>query len=373
MFMYDPRMRKLADVLVGHSTKLKKGETVYIEAFDIPTEMVEVLVDRVYEAGAIPLVSLKNAKVLRKIFLGCDEDVMRTYGDLEMEAMKKADAYMGLRGSFNITEHSDVPSGKMDHYKKFWFGPVHIEYRVPKTKWVVLRWPTPSMAQQAKMSTEAFEQFYFDTCTMDYTRMSRAMDPLVKLMERTDKVRIVSPGTDLTFSIKDIPVIKCDGELNIPDGEVFTAPVKDSVNGVIQYNTETLYEGKVFSDVRLEFKDGKIVNATANNTAALNRILDTDEGARFVGEFAIGVNPYVTRPMLDTLFDEKIAGSIHFTPGNSYDLAPNGNSSKVHWDIVLIQTEEWGGGELYFDDVLVRKNGLFVLDELKGLDPGNLM
>lgn len=371
--MKDPRMKRLADVLIDHSTKLSKGEKVYIEAFDIPEEMVEILVDKVYEKEAVPIVSQKSAKVLRKIFRGCDENTMETLGGLEMEKIKRADAYIGLRGSHNITEHSDVPSNKMELYKKHWFGPVHINYRVPKTKWVVLRWPTSSMAQQAKLSTEAFEEFFFNTCTMDYSKMSEAMDPLVDLMKKTDKVRIVAPGTDISFSIKDIPVIKCDGELNIPDGEVFTAPVKDSVNGVIHYNTETLYEGKVFSDVRLEFKDGKIIKATANNTEDLNKILDTDEGARYVGEFAIGVNPHVKKPMLDTLFDEKIAGSIHFTPGNSYDLAPNGNSSKVHWDIVLIQTEEWGGGELYFDDVLIRKNGMFVLDELKGLNPEKLL
>ena len=370
--MYDPRMSKLADVLIGHSTRLKEGETIYIETFDIPQEMLEILVDKVHEVGAFPLVSQKNNKVLRKIYMGATDDSMRIWGEVEMEKMKRADAYIGLRGSHNITETSDVPSDKMEFYKERWFGPVHINYRVPKTKWVVLRWPHPAMAQQAEMSTEAFEDFYFNTCTLDYTKMSKAMDPLVDLMKRTDKVRIVAPDTDLTFSIKDIPVIKCDGELNIPDGEVFTAPVKDSVNGVIQYNTKTLYEGKVFSDIRLEFKDGKIVNATSSNTRAMNEIFDTDEGARYVGEFAIGVNPYVTKPMLDTLFDEKIAGSIHFTPGNSYDLAPNGNSSKIHWDIVLIQTEKWGGGEIYFDDVLIRKDGIFVLDELKGLNPENL-
>jgi len=228
------------------------------------------------------------------------------------------------------------------------------------------------MAQLAEMSTEAFEDFYFDTCCLDYERMSKAMDPLVGLMKRTDRVRIVAPGTDLNFSIKGIPVIKCDGGLNIPDGEVFTAPVKDSVNGTISYNTKTLYDGKVFTDIKLTFKDGKLTKALSSNTDAMNRIFDTDEGARYVGEFAIGVNPFVTRPMLDTLFDEKIAGSIHFTPGNSYDMAFNGNRSKVHWDIVLIQTKEWGGGELYFDDVLVRKDGMFVLDELKGLNPENL-
>ncbi len=371
--MYDPRLRKLADVLIDHSTKLQKDETIYIETFDIPQEMVEVLVQKVYEVGGRPLVSQRFAKVLRKLYMRTDDETMQMIGEIELEKMKRADAYIGLRGSHNITETSDVPAEKMEMYKKHWFGPVHIEYRVPKTKWVVLRWPSSSMAQQANMSTEGFEEFYFDTCTMDYSKMSRAMDPLVELMNRTDKVRIVAPDTDLEFSIKDIPVIKCDGELNIPDGEVFTAPVKDSVNGVLHYNTQTLYDGKVFSDVRLEFKDGKIIKGTANNTEALNKILDTDEGSRYVGEFAVGVNPYVTKPMLDTLFDEKIAGSIHFTPGNSYDLAPNGNSSKVHWDMVLIQTKEWGGGEIYFDDVLIRKDGIFVIDELKGLNPESLM
>jgi len=365
-------MEKLADVLIGHSTALKPGEVVYIEAFDIPAEMVELLVDRTYKAGAIPLVSQKSSRVLRKLYMGCDEATMSLYGEVELLKMKRAAAYIGMRGSYNITESSDVPAERMAHYKEKWWGPVHINWRVPKTRWVVLRWPTPSMAQLAEMSTEAFEDFYFDTCCLDYERMSKAMDPLVGLMKRTDRVRIVAPGTDLSFSIKGIPVIKCDGGLNIPDGEVFTAPVKDSVNGTISYNTKTLYDGKVFTDLKLTFKDGKLTKASSSNTDAMNRIFDTDEGARYVGEFAIGVNPFVTRPMLDTLFDEKIAGSIHFTPGNSYDMAFNGNRSKVHWDIVLIQTKEWGGGELYFDDVLVRKDGMFVLDELKGLNPENL-
>jgi len=252
--MYDPRLRQLADVLIDHSTKLKKGETIYIETFDIPVEMVETLVQKVYEVGGIPIVSQKFAKVLRKLYMDADEATMKTIGELELATMKKADAYIGLRGSHNITETSDVPPEKMELYKKHWWGPVHIEWRVPKTRWVVLRWPTSSMAQQAQMSTQAFEKFYFDTCTMDYTKMSQAMDPLKELMERTEKVRIIAPGTDLTFSIKDIPVIKCDGELNIPDGEIFTAPVKDSVNGTLAYNTQTLYDGKVFSSVKLEFK-----------------------------------------------------------------------------------------------------------------------
>lgn len=371
--MYDPRMRKLADVLIDHSVRLQNGETVYIEAFDMPVEMLEVLLDKVHEVGGKPLISLRSARVFRKLLRNADRDTISQIGEVELDKMKRAQAYIGMRGSFNITEYSDVPAEKMDLYNKLWWGPVHSEWRVPRTKWVVLRWPTSAMAQQAQMSTEAFEDFYFNTCTLDYSKMSRAMDHLVKFLKGVDKVRIVGPGTDLTFSIKGIPVVKCDGERNIPDGEVYTAPVKDSVNGVLSYNTRTLYQGKVFDNVVLRFKDGRIVEATSSDTKGLNAILDTDEGARYIGEFAIGLNPYINKAMLDTLFDEKIAGSIHFTPGNAYVEADNGNRSNIHWDMVLIQTPEWGGGEIYFDDELVRKDGRFVIDELKGLNPENLV
>jgi aminopeptidase len=228
------------------------------------------------------------------------------------------------------------------------------------------------MAQAAGTSTEAFEDFYFDVCTLDYSKMSKAMDSLVALMEKTDKVRLTAKDTDLSFSIKGIPAIKCDGQLNIPDGEVYTAPVKTSVNGYLTYNAPAVYNGYTYENIRLEFKDGKIVKATANDTERINKIFDTDEGARYVGEFAIGVNPFILKPMKDTLFDEKIAGSIHFTPGTCYDNAENGNKSSVHWDLVLIQRPEYGGGEIYFDDILIRKDGIFVIDELKCLNPENL-
>lgn len=203
--------------------------------------------------------------------------------------------------------------------------------------------------------------------------MSDAMNPLVDLMNKTDKVHILAKDTDLTFSIKGIPAVKCDGACNIPDGEVYTAPVKDSVNGVISYNVPSIENGFRFENVRLEFKDGKIIKATANNSDKANALFDTDEGARYVGEFALGVNPYVTKAIGDILFDEKISGSFHFTPGCCYDDAPNGNKSAVHWDLVLCQTPEFGGGEIWFDDVLVRKDGRFVLPELFGLNPENLM
>jgi aminopeptidase len=283
------------------------------------------------------------------------------------------DAYIGVRGGTNSSELSDVPADRSGDYARYYWKPVHGEVRVPKTKWVVLRYPSPAMAQLADMSTEAFEDYYFRVCCLDYGKMDRAMDALKERMERADRVRLGSPGTDLSFSIRGLPAIKCAGKMNIPDGEVYTAPVRDSVNGVITYNPPSVKDGFTFSGIRLTFRNGKIVDAAANDTGRINAQLDIDEGARYVGEFAIGVNPYITFPMKDTLFDEKIAGSIHFTPGASYDDCFNGNRSSLHWDLVLIQTPEYGGGELWFDDTLIRRDGRFVPEDLQCLNPENLI
>ncbi len=370
--MIDPRMTQLAEVLIHYSTGLKPGEKILIEAIDAPHEMTCELVRVAKAAGGHPLVTLKSNQINRALLLSGSEQQMDLMAETEVLRMKQIQAYIGLRGSPNIAELSDVPAEGHQLYQDTVWKRVHQEIRVPKTKWVVLRWPNPAMAQQANRSTEGFESFYFDVCTMDYARMGRAMMPLAERMEKTDQVKIVGPGTELTFSIKGIAAIPCDGKLNIPDGEVFTAPVRDSVNGTLQYNARTLYQGVIHDDVRFEFKQGKIVKATSSNTKHLNQVLDSDEGARFIGEFAIGFNPYITEPMLDILFDEKIAGSFHFTPGQAYKEADNGNHSTVHWDIVCLQDEARGGGEIWFDDELIRRNGLFVPDALQPLNPENL-
>ncbi len=369
--MKDPRVAKLADVLVGYSVAVQPGEKVLVEAYDMPDDVVSALVERIAQAGGLPFVSVKRNKVLRALYHSATEEQMRLTGEWEQARMAQMDAYIGVRGAQNVTELSDVPDARMKLYQSLWWNPVHTNTRVPKTKWVVLRWPTDSMAQLAGMSTEAFEDFYFDVCTFNYGKLSAAIEPLKALMERTDRVRLVSPGTDLTFSIKGIPVIPCTGENNIPDGEIFTAPVRETVNGTIAFNTATVYQGTLFENVQLRFQNGRAVEAKAGGSAgtALNQILDSDEGARYVGEFSLGFNPYVLHPMKDTLFDEKIAGSLHFTPGQAYEIADNGNRSVVHWDMVLIQRPEYGGGEIWFDDTLVRKDGLFLPAELLPLNP----
>lgn len=372
--MTDPRVERLADVLVGYSCDAKPGENVLVEGYDIPDEVITALVRRIVAAGARPYVTIKHNAVLRALYNAATEEQMRASGEFEAARMSQMQAYIGVRGANNSSEMADVPEDKMQLYRKLWWHPVHTERRVKKTRWVVLRWPSASMAQQAAMSTEAFEDFYFQVCTFDYSRMAAAIAPLKNLMESTDRVHITGPGTDLRFSIKSIPAIPCIGHRNIPDGECFTAPVRDSVNGVIAFNAPTLYQGTVFEGVRLVFEKGKVVeaNAAGGLTEKLNAILDSDEGGRYVGEFSLGFNPFILEPMKDILFDEKIAGSFHFTPGAAYEEAWNGNQSVVHWDMVMLQRAEQGGGEITFDDRVIRKDGLFVIPELEGLNPDRL-
>jgi len=367
--MKDQRLKKLCNTLVQYSCELKPGDKILIEIFGHQPDLAQTLIDEVYAAGAIPFVRLRDMQIRRKLMQGATQEQYRVEAENDSALMRQMQAYLGIRAYENTYELTDVSADQMTLYTKAYSKEVHGKIRVPDTCWCVLRYPNFAMSQSAQMSTEAFEDYYFSVCTMDYAKMSHAMQALKARMEQADKVRIQGPDTDLTFSIKDIPTIICDGKLNIPDGEVYTAPVRNSVNGTLHYNTASLYMGKVYTDIRFTFKDGKIVEATASDTEGLNKILDTDEGARYIGEFSFGVNPFVTTPIMDTLFDEKIAGSFHFTPGTCYDDASNGNHSSVHWDIVNIQRPEYGGGEIWLDDVLVRKDGLFVPDDLQLLNP----
>ena len=364
--MHDARFDQLSKVLVEYSTNLKRNENVLIEAFDAPDAMVVALVRSVRRAGAIPFVQIQHSPVSRELAMNANDTQMNLLANHELGRMKKMHAYIGLRGSNNITELSDVPVEKMKLIAKK-MRPIQ-DHRVKKTKWVVLRWPTPSMAQLAGMSTEAFEDFYFQVCTLDYRKLQPGMKALKALMERTDCVEIKGPGTDLQFNVKGIPAVICGGDRNIPDGEVYTAPVRNSVQGHITFNAPTVYQSTGFDGVRLEFRDGKIVNATSNQTGKLNKILDSDAGARYIGEFSIAFNPYILHPMRDILFDEKIAGSFHFTPGQAYEEADNGNRSQVHWDMVAIQRSDYGGGEIYFDRKLIRRNGEFLPKQLRSLN-----
>jgi aminopeptidase len=359
--MKDKRNEILARQLIDYSVELKKGQTLYLEIKGKDTlEIGKDIIRLATEKGATTFWFYNDESLMRQFVRGANDDQLKRQAELHLELMKRADAYIGLRGSDNAFDMADIPQETMQRVNKLWLKPVHLEQRVKHTNWVVLRYPNNAMAQLAETSQEAFEDYYYKVCCLDYARMSQAQDKLFDLVAHTDKVHIKGPGTDLTFSIKGIGARKCDGHRNIPDGEVFTAPVKDSVNGTIAYNTPSLYQGYVYKGISFTFKNGKIVKAWCEaNVEKLNKILDTDEGARYVGEFSLGCNPFVLHPMKDTLFDEKIKGSLHLTPGQCYDEVPNGNQSAIHWDLVLIQRADYGGGEIWFDDKLIRKDGIF--------------
>ena len=336
---------KLAGVLTGFSTDLQRGERVLIDAFDTPEPMVIALIRAARERGAIPYVNMQQARISRELVKDLESGQYEAQARWELARMKQMNAYIAVRGSDNIFEMSDVDPSKVSSVMKA-MKPV-LDYRVNETKWVILRWPTPAMAQQAMRSTESFEAFFFRVCTQDYSRMQPGMEALQKYMEAADQVEIKGPETDLRFSIRGM--------------------------GAVAYNAPTVYQGVSFDRIHLRFENGRIVHADGSNSRRLNEILNSDPGARYIGEFAIGFNPHIEEPMRDILFDEKIAGSFHFTPGQAYEDCDNGNRSQVHWDMVQIQRPEYGGGEIYFDGTLIRKDGLFVPPELKSLNPESLL
>lgn len=373
MLVKDPRIQSLAHILLNHSVKLKTGEKILIDTIGNEIPLTRALIRSAQQIGAMVFIQTQEPELTRTLIEGCTKSQLEETAKYEIARMQNMDAYIGIRGGDNVSELAGISPDKMQMYMEHYMKPLHFETRVPKTKWCILRYPNHAMAQLANMDTESFEDFYFRVCTLDYAKMSAAMDALVRKMQQTEYVHILGKDTDLRFKIQGMPAIKCAGQFNIPDGEVFTAPIRDSVEGFISYNVPSLYQGNTYENIRLEFKQGKIIHATANNTEGLNAILDTDEGARYIGEFAIGLNPYIHHPMKDILFDEKINGSFHFTPGACYDECSNKNQSSIHWDMVCIQRPEYGGGEIYFDNVLVRKDGKFVIDDLEHLNPEHLI
>lgn len=366
--MKDERIAKVADTLVNYSVSVQPGEVVRIIAHDFESRpLVKELIKAVYKAGGIPVSEFIDHEIQALELKESTQKRMDLLAKWELQRTEDMDVYILIRGKSNEYELSSVPAEIMAANMKANKEAQYI--RVNKRKWVLLNYPTNFYANAAKMGHDEYQDFFYDVMLVDYKKMGEDAKVLKDLMERTDKVRITGPGTDISFSIKDIPAVICAGDKNVPDGEVYTAPVKDSVNGVIQYNTVSAVSGNVYENVRLVVENGKIIEESSSvNDDKISNVFNSDEGARYFGEFAIGINPKINKPVGDILFDEKIYGSFHFTPGQSYDDAPNGNSSVVHWDLVCIQTPEFGGGEIYFDDVLIRKDGEFVIDELKSLN-----
>lgn len=366
--MKDLRIEQLARNVVTYSVNLQQGEKLLIEVEGHDHLLAKAIVQEAYKVGAYPFVIFTDKDILRTQLIHGSSEQLERLASYDFIRMNDMNAYVLIRADANDSELSGVPSEKIDQYWKIYYHHVH-EPRWAKTKWCILRYPNAAAAQRAKMSTEKFEDLYFSVCNLDYSKLSEQMDILVNLLSRTDKVRIKGKGTDLTMSIKNMPVRKDAGHQNLPDGEVYCVPVKHSINGMITFNTPVNFRGTTFDNIILTFEDGKITDAKANDTTKLLEILEIDAGARYIGEFGIGLNPYIWEPMNDILFDEKIWGSIHLAIGSAAVQCQDSNISSIHWDIVLNQRKEYGGGQIWLDDVLVRENGYFVTKELKGLNP----
>ncbi|WP_066175366.1 aminopeptidase [Bacillus marinisedimentorum] len=368
--MRDPRLTKLAGNLLSHSVKVKKNERVLIQAHAPGKPLVIELIKKAYEMGAYPFAEILDDDIYRELAMGFNAEQLGIQAEWELQKYKDIDAVIIVSAEENDAEFSDIPADKASLYGRS-LKDVH-EFYINNRRWVLLNYPSRSLAQKAGMSTSAFSDFVLDVCSIDYQMLASAMEPLRELIKKTDKVRIAAPGTDLEFSIKGMPAVSCTGEKNLPDGEVYSAPVKESMNGTITFNTPCTFRGIVFQKVALTIENGKVIRADADKADRLNEIFNTDEGARYFGEFAVGLNPLIRQPMGDALFDEKITGSIHLAAGEAYENADNGNRSAIHWDMVLILREQYGGGEIYFDDRLISQNGRFVIEELARLNPCRL-
>jgi len=365
--MKDPRITQFAEILVDYSTRVKKGDVVLINAAGLEAlPLVKELYSLCLRRGAAYVeYGFAVPEIDRLFYNAASKRQLDYFPQHKLDFYQQLTVYIGIAAGDNSMVMANARQSAMVAWQKV-TKPL-IDQRVKHTRWCVTRFPTHAAAQEARMSLDEYEEYLFSACCIDWEAESRKQNKLKRFVDKADKVRIVSRDTDLVFSIKGLPGIKCDGRFNMPDGEVFTAPVRDSIQGHIAYNCPSIYQGKEYNGVRFEFRDGRIVKASADAgmTASLNRILDTDEGARYIGEFALGVNPGIRQPMRNILFDEKIFGSIHLTPGQAYDECDNGNRSAVHWDLVKILSD----GEIWFDDVLIQKSGRFVPKELLALNP----
>ncbi|WP_170834471.1 aminopeptidase [Fictibacillus solisalsi] len=365
--MSTQELSDIAKRVVHHSLEIKRGEKVLIDIEGEAEEFSNQLMIEIYHAGAYPFLKSTRVSNLKKLIAGATKESLNLWLRHEQYKAEGMDAYIGIKAEENIFEYNDIPRDQYQLYQQNFSQPLQLDY-LGKNKWILMRYPTKGMAQLAKLGSEELRTIFYQSCTMDYKKLSENVKPLKERLSKSKTVTVTSPDTDFTFSIQHMDSFMCDGRYNLPDGEIFTAPIRDSVNGVIHFNCPTSFQGYVLEDVRFEFVDGKIASYQGNDRDLLKRILETDDGASYIGEFGIGLNPFITKPMNNILFDEKMSGSLHLAIGQAFPMANNGNKSAIHLDFVLNQQSSHGGGSLYFDKELIRKDGIFIPKDLKNLN-----
>lgn len=370
--MVDSQWEQLTRTLIGHSLRLRGGESVLIEAFDLPDDrLLRHLVRGAARVGATPLVQSWTTPLLRDLIQGAGDDQVRRWAEADRRRMEGVEAYLSIRGACNPFEWAGLGPAALNRYNDLYLRPVHWDLRIPTKRWCLLKVPGPASAQAAGLSLDRFETLFWEAVVLDFPRLRAALDPLAARLRAATEVRVVAPETDLRFRLGGLPAVPCAGERNLPDGEVFTAPVVDSVEGTIRFNARTYYQGVAFDGIGLEFAGGRVTRADcrAGDVDRLRRILDADDGAARVGEWAIGCNPRLDVAVGDPIYDEKIAGSHHLALGFAYPEADNGNRSRIHWDLVQILTRKAGGGRIELDGEPLLVDGLFLDPAFQGLNP----
>ncbi len=368
-------IKKLIDVLFDHSLKIKEGEWLLIEGTGTcALPLMEELMHEAHKRGVRPFYRISDGRLNEVYIRSADEEMLKTDQQAQLTLMEKIDCWIGIRGIENIYALKNVDEKSLLLYNQMITEPVHLNVRTKK-RWVLLNYPSPSLAQSTKMTTREYEELWLKSSALNYSRLRELAAPLEELFEKTDQVHIKSSRMDFKLSISGMPYELCVGEKNIPDGEIFTAPVLDTPSGEYFCQATNFHSGNEWSGIRFKFEKGKVVeiDCETGNVNKLRRLIFDTPGAQYIGEFALGFNPYIRNPSADGLFTEKVAGSFHTALGNSYEDCGNGNKSPIHWDIVNILTPEFGGGEIYFDGVLIQKDGKFVLPELEVLNPDKLV
>jgi aminopeptidase len=356
--MSDPRWNNLADVLINYSTVTKPGEKVLITMMEIDTlPLARAVHAEVVKAGGLPQVEFQSAYLERDLMLYGNQEQLDWVPELNAYGMEWADVYIGLRGARNPHEFTGIAPQKITAHKRA-MGKVSA-MRNELTRWVLVRVPNESFAQQAETSLEEMMDFFFNATLRDWAEESKRYHELMEVFQAAEEVRIVGRETDLRFSTKDRIYEAADGHLNMPDGEIFTAPVDDSAEGHIYFEFPGVYVGQQIEGIRLELSGGEVVKASAeSNEELLHELLRMDEGAKRLGEFGVGTNFGITRFSYDILYDEKIGGTIHLALGRAYAENKGINQSALHWDIVKDLREE---GEIYLDGKSVFEKGQFLV------------
>ncbi len=360
--MVDARIKKAAEILVDYSAKVKKEDYVRINCAPAAKPLALEIYRLCLKKGAYPIFNISFDEAPKIYYENASEEQLKKFPELAMYEAKKMDVFITIGGEEDTRVLEKVDPKKISMRAKV-VRPIS-DYIVNKAqkRWVLFEYPTKGLAKDAGMSLKDYENFVFDSIDLDWEKENKKMYKLARILDKTDKVRIVGRDTDLTFSIKGMSAKpddkKYEGQHNMPDGEVFTAPVKNSVNGYIYYEYPVVYNGKEVSGIRLEFKNGRIVKANAKkNEKLLKAMIETDEGSHYLGEFGIGLNYKINRFTKNILFDEKIGGTIHLAVGAAYKECNGKNKSAVHWDMI----KDMRKGEIYFDNKLVFKDGKWLV------------